>query len=123
MPRGGLARGPGNGAGLSGTGGAQARGEPGEWLLVVDEKSRDLDVKMRIACWGCGMPAPPSKECHLGKGHCHICLGDPGGTSLCRYWVAEQFLHIELRGLYPGGDPPDEWLFGYATEQWKAFWR
>ena len=102
-------------------GGAQARGEPGEWLFVVDEKNRDLDVKVRIACGGCGIPAHLPKDCHLAKGNCHICLGHPEGSRLCEDWVAEQFLHQELRGLYPGGQPPDEW-YDYVTEQWKAFW-
>ena len=37
------------------------------------------------------------------KGNCHICLGHPEGSSLCEDWVAEQSLHLELRGFYPGG--------------------
>ena len=67
----GLARGPGNGTGLSGTGGTQARGEPGEITFVVDGTNRELDVKLRIACGGCGMPAHPPEECVLRKGRCH----------------------------------------------------
>ena len=116
----GLARGPGNGAGLSGTGGAQARGEPGEWLFVVDEKNRDLDMKVRIACGGCGMLAHKPEDCHLAKRFCHICLGQPEGSSLCKDRVAKQFLHQDLKWFYPGGDPPDEW-YDYVTEQWRAF--
>jgi len=87
---------------------------------VVDGTNRELDVKLRIACGGCGMPAHPPEECVLRKGRCHICLGDPGGTSLCSGRVAQQVLSIKLRRLYPGGDPPDEWLFGYGTRHWKG---
>ena len=83
--------------------------------------NRDLDVKLRIACGGCGMPAHLPKDCHLARGNCHICLGHPEGTSLCEDWVAEQSLHLELRGFYPGGDPLDEW-YGDITRKWKAFW-
>ena len=118
----GLARGPGNGAGLSGTGGAQARGEPGEWLFVADEKNRDLDVKARIACGRCGMLAHKPEECRLEKRFCHICLGHPEGSSMCKPRIAVQFLEMELKKWYPGsGYPPDEWMYGYATKQWEAF--
>ena len=70
--------------------------------MVMDEKNRDLDVKVRIACRGCGMLVHLPKDCHLAKGNCHICLGHPEGSSLCKDWVAEQFLHLELRGSIQG---------------------
>jgi len=118
----GLARGPGNGAGLSGMRGGQARGEPKEWLFRADEKNRDLDVKVRIACGGCGMLAHQPEDCYLAKGNCHICLGHPEGSSMCKPRIAVQFLEKELEKWYPGsGYPPDEWMYGYATKQWEAF--
>ena len=82
---------------------------------MVDETDWDLDVKLRITCWGCGMPAHTAEECVLRKGRWHICLGDPEGTRLCSGRIAEQFLSIELRRLYPGGYPPGKWLFVYNT--------
>mmetsp|Transcript_43089 Transcript_43089/g.70544 ORF Transcript_43089/g.70544 Transcript_43089/m.70544 type:complete len:672 (+) Transcript_43089:90-2105(+) len=118
----GLARGPGNGAGLSGMRGGQARGEPKEWLFRADEKNRDLDVKVRIACGRCGMLAHKPEECRLEKRFCHICLGHPEGSSMCKPRIAVQFLEKELEKWYPGsGYPPDEWMYGYATKQWEAF--
>mmetsp|Transcript_37504 Transcript_37504/g.67909 ORF Transcript_37504/g.67909 Transcript_37504/m.67909 type:complete len:644 (-) Transcript_37504:267-2198(-) len=118
----GLAKRPGNGAGLSGIGGGQARGEPKEWLFRADEKNRDLDVKVRIACGRCGMLAHKPEECRLEKRFCHICLGHPEGSSMCKPRTAVQFLEKELQKWYPGsGYPPDEWMYGYATKQWEAF--
>ena len=90
---------------------------------MVDEKNRDLDVKVRIACGRCGMLAHQPEDCYLAKGNCHICLGLPEGSSKCKGWIVEQFLQMELPNWYPGGDPPDEWMYGYATGQWNAFWR
>ena len=74
---------------------------------------------MGIACGGGGVPTNPAGQCVLRKGRCHICPGDPRGTSLCSGRIAEQFLSIKLRRLYSGGDPPDERLFGYGTKHWK----
>ena len=89
---------------------------------MADEKNRDRDVKARIACGRCGMLAHKPEDCYLEKRFCHICLGHPEGSSMCKPRIAVQFLEKELPDWYPGrGDPPDEWMYGYATKQWEAF--
>ena len=54
----------------------------------------------------------PEEECRLEKRFCHICLGHPEGSSVCKPRIAVQFLEKELEKWYPGpGYPPDEWMY------------